>query len=138
MSAAQLATFTLDGGWYGVPAKSVREVVRAMAHTAVPLAPGAVSGLVNLRGDVVMTVDLRTRLGFSAADTDAPLVVVNHGGESVGLLVDTIGDVISVSIERFEAAPHTLTSEARELVRGTYKLPDRLLQELDIAAVLAL
>lgn len=104
----------------------------------VPLAPGAVRGLINLRGQIVTAVDLRRRLALPDPEAGRlPMnVVVRHGDGAVSLLVDEIGDVVEVDQEDFEPPPDTLHGPARELIRGAYKLKDRLLLPLDVERVL--
>jgi purine-binding chemotaxis protein CheW len=136
----QLTTFTLDGGLYGVEVEMVQEVIRYQPTTAVPLAPGTVAGLINLRGEVVTAIDLRERLGLPArpADTDPMNVVVRVGDEPVSLLVDVIGDVVEVCADDFEPQPETVSGVARALLRGAYKLEGRLLHALDVEKVVDL
>jgi purine-binding chemotaxis protein CheW len=130
----QLATFHLGTGLYGVDVQRVREVVRRQQTTTVPLAPPAVAGLINLRGQVVTTVDLRERLDLPPAppQEDPMLVVVLVDGESIALLVDRIGGVIDVSEENFEPPPDTLTGPVRDVILGAYKLDQALLLRLDV------
>jgi purine-binding chemotaxis protein CheW len=134
----QYATFWLGHGLYGIEVERVREVLRQQAITRVPLAPPTVAGLINLRGQVVTTVDLRERLQLAPdQDIQPMLVVVLVGGESVALLVDRIGGVVDVSDEQFEPPPDTLVGPVRELVLGAYKLDGQLLLGLDVAAAVA-
>jgi purine-binding chemotaxis protein CheW len=130
----QLATFTLAEHLFGVEVSRVQEVLRYQPSTKVHLAPEAIGGLMNLRGQVVTSVDLRRRLSLPARSEDAePMnVVVRVDGEVVSLLVDAIGDVVSVSNDVFETPPSTLSSRERELITGAYKLQERLLLALDI------
>lgn len=130
----QYVTFTLDGTLYGITVTRVQEVLRAHTRTQVPRAPETVAGLVNLRGQVVLTVDLRTRLGLTRreADVDPMMVVVQIGGEAVSLLVDRIGDVVDVADDVFAPPPDTLDPATRQLVVGAYKLAERLLLVLDV------
>lgn len=138
MSTAQYVTFTMADKLYGISVERVQEVLPSRTTTAVPLAEGDVAGLVNLRGQVVLALDLRVRLGLPArADGEQMMVVVDLGEEPVSLLVDTIGDVAEVGAEQFEAPPHTLAAELREVITGAYKLDDGLLLALDIDAVTA-
>lgn len=127
-------TFTVDDGLYGVDVQRVQEALRAQARTRVPLAPEGVSGLVNLRGQVVLTVDLRPRLGLPplAEGAEQMMVVVQVGGETVSLLVDEIGDVVDVEPGRVEAPPDTLDVAIRPLIRSACTLDDRLLLVLDV------
>ena len=129
----QFATFYLDKLLFGVEVEKVQEVIRYQEMTRVPLAPPVVTGLINLRGQIVTAMDLRRRLELSQRDAEKlPMnVVVRSGEEAVSLLVDEIGDVLEVEDESFEAPPETLQGVARELIRGAYKLKDRLLLVLD-------
>lgn len=135
----RLVTFTLDGHLYGVDVASVQEVLRGQPQTRIPLAPESVSGLINLRGQVLSAVELRARLGLPdrAVDTEAMLVVVRVAGETIALLVDTIGAVIDVDEEQFELPPDTLTGPSREFLHGAYKLEGQLLLALDIERAVA-
>jgi purine-binding chemotaxis protein CheW len=129
----QFATFYLDRLLFGVEVSKVQEVIRYQETTRVPLAPPIVTGLINLRGQIVTALDLRRRLELAERPADRlPMnVVVRAGDEAVSLLVDEIGDVLEVEDEIFESPPETLKGVARELIRGAYKLKDRLLLVLD-------
>ena len=133
-ATSQLATFWLDGDLYGVEVEHVQEVLRSQSITRVPLAPPAVAGLINLRGQVVTAIELRERLGRPArpAGTEAVVIVVRLHGEAVSLLVDSIADVVDVDLRDFEAPPDTLDGAARDLIRGAYKLAGQLLLALDV------
>jgi purine-binding chemotaxis protein CheW len=133
-TSGQLATFRLDGDLYGVEVEHVQEVLRSQKLTRVPLAPPAVAGLINLRGQVVTAIELRERLGRPPRPqgTDAVVIVVRLHGEAVSLLVDSIADVVDVQAGDFEAPPDTLDGQARELIRGAYKLDGQLLLALDV------
>lgn len=136
--SSQYVTFTLGEKLYGIDVGQVQEVLPSRATARVPLAPADVAGLVNLRGQVVLALDLRARLGLPArGEAEQMMVVVTLGQEPVSLLVDTIGDVAEVDDEQFEAPPQTLAAELREVIRGTYKLDGRLLLALDVDAVTA-
>ena len=129
----QYATFYLDRYLFGVEVNKVQEVIRYQEMTRVPLAASVVTGLINLRGQIVTALDLRRRLEMKdRLDGKLPMnVVVRTGDEAVSLLVDEIGDVLEVEESSFEPPPETLRGEARSLIRGAYKLPERLLLILD-------
>jgi purine-binding chemotaxis protein CheW len=139
-SSQQFCTFLLDGHVFGAPVPRVQEVIQYQEMTRVPLAPEVVSGLINLRGQIVSAIDLRRRLGLQERPMgQRPMnVVVRTRGGAVSLLVDEIGDVIEVGEEAMESPPETLRGFAREAVQGVYKLPDRLLLALDIDHVVDL
>lgn len=135
----QLATFSVEGARYGVDVLHVQEALRSQARTPVPLAPEGVAGLVNLRGQVVLSIDLRVRLGLPPLADDAVpmMVVVRVGGEPVSLLVDEIGDVMDVEESQFETPPETLDPALRDVIVGAYKLGDGLLLALDVERAVA-
>lgn len=135
----QLCTFVLNRHHFGVDVQNVQEVIRYQDMTPVPLASAVVSGLINLRGQIVTAIDLRLRLGLPEREPgQRPMnVVVRTDDGPVSLLVDDIGDVIEVSQDDFEDPPHTLNGTTRGLVRGTYKLRDRLMLTLDMKQVLS-
>jgi purine-binding chemotaxis protein CheW len=137
--SGQFATFWLGDGLYGIEVERVREVLRQQDLTRVPLAPSTIGGLINLRGQVVTSINLRERLELGSADEDAVpmLVVVLVDGEPIALLVDRIGGVVDVDTEQFEPPPDTLTGVVRDLVFGAYKLDGQLLLSLDVEAAVA-
>ena len=136
--AQQFCTFFLEGLFFGSEVEKVQEVIRYQEMTHVPLAPPVVGGLINLRGQIVTAVDMRRRLGLSERPEDQlPMnVVVRTEDGAVSLLVDEIGDVLETEEESFERPPETLQGEARELIRGVYKLKEQLLLILDTDKVL--
>jgi purine-binding chemotaxis protein CheW len=129
----QFCTFFVDGLFFGVEVHKVQEVIRYQGMTGVPLAPAVVGGLINLRGQIVTAIDLRKRLAMSERQGgEQPMnVVVRTADGAVSLLVDEIGDVVEVADSTFEEAPDTLKGVGRDLIRGVYKLKERLLLLLD-------
>ena len=130
----QFCTFFLDGLLFGVEVSRVQEVLSSQNMTEVPLAPPVVKGLINLRGQIVTALDLTSSLNLreDREGKDTMNVVVRTSEEIVSLLVDQIGDVCEVEEDSFESPPDNLEGMARELIRGAYKLEDRLLLVLDI------
>src|SRR5579863_1368854 len=131
---SQFCTFYLDKLLFGVELKGVQEVIRSLEMTRVPLAPDVVSGLINLRGQIVTAVDLRRRLELAPAPpgTRPMNVVVRSEDGAVSLLVDEIGDVVEVEETTFERPPETLRGSIREVITGVHKLKERLVHVLDI------
>jgi purine-binding chemotaxis protein CheW len=140
MTTRKLSTFWVGDDLFGVAVEDVQEVTRSHEVTPVPLAPAAVSGLMNLRGQVITVVDLRSRLGYPPRAAGAPTanVVVRADGSAaasggtVSLLVDRVEGFEDVTGEQFAERPDTVTGPARQLVTGAYKLPGRLLLALDL------
>ena len=131
--AQQYCTFYVDGIHLGIEVLKVQEVLRYQHMTQVPLATEVVSGLINLRGQIVTAIDLRKRLGMPPrADDKLPMnVVIRSDDGAVSLLVDEIGDVMETTAERFERPPQTLVGPARDLFLGVYKFEGSLLLVLD-------
>jgi purine-binding chemotaxis protein CheW len=130
---SQFCTFYLDKLLFGVELQRVQEVIRSLEMTKVPLAPEVVSGLINLRGQIVTAVDLRRRLELPPRPPGPPAmnVVVRTEDGAVSLLVDEIGDVVEVGETSFEPPPATLRSSVRTMISGVHKLDSRLMHVLD-------
>ena len=135
---SQLCTFMVGRYLFGVDVSLVQEVVRLQQITPVPLAVPEIAGLINLRGEVLTAIDLRSRLGLPPAEggREPVNVVVRVDDEPVSLLVDEIGGVIEVSQVPFETTPATVDARVRPLLLGAYTLPDRLLLALNARQVL--
>ena len=134
----QFCSFYLGKQFFGVPVQHVQEVIRYQEMTRVPLVPEAISGLINLRGQIVTAIDLRRCLGMPERQPgELPMnVVVRTSDGAVSLLVDEIGDVLELDPNTFERPPQTLHGSIRKAIRGVYKLPGQLLLELDIVKAL--
>ncbi len=127
----QYCTFYLSGYHFGVAVSHVQEIIRSQKMTRVPLAPRVVRGLINLRGQIVVAIDLKKRLGMQADEGENMNIILRTQDGAVSLLVDEIGDVLEVSDEIFEEPPETLKGLARDLIEGAYKLEGKLLLILD-------
>ncbi|GAA2504373.1 chemotaxis protein CheW [Winogradskya consettensis] len=134
MASRQFATFEVAEQLFGVEVDTVQEVLSYSEYTPVPLAPPAVGGLFNLRGQVIAAVDLRVQLGLPRQTLAGPKmnVILRGDGEPVSLLVDRIGEVVDLDDDAFEPPPDTLSGHTRELVVGTFKLDGRLMLALDV------
>lgn len=130
----QFCTFYLDELLFGVDLRSVQEVIRVQHLMRVPLAPKAVTGLINLRGQIVTAMDLRQRLKLKAQDAAAlpANVVVRSGDGPISLSVDRIGDVVEAEENNFEYPPETVPVSLRKVIVGVYKLDRQLMHVLDI------
>jgi purine-binding chemotaxis protein CheW len=129
----QYCTFELGPLLLGLEARRVQEVLRHQPITPVPLAPKYVRGLMNLRGQIVLVIDLCRRFGAAEGiDNPRPVNVLTHTSSGVvSLLADRIGDVIELDAESFDGVPDTLQGPAREVLVGALRLPERLLLLLD-------
>ena len=136
----QFCTFFVADLFFGVDVLHVQEVLRFQQITRVPQAPEVVEGLINLRGQIVTAIDMRRRLQLPPRDGDrTPMNIVVRTEDGAGsLLVDEIGDVLDVDAASWEPSPENLDTNARDLIRGVYKLKDRLLLVLDTERALDL
>lgn len=135
-AAQQICTFLIGNQTFGVPVSQVQEVIRSQPITPVPLAAEVVDGMINLRGQIVVAIDLRRRLGLNRREAGEPMnVIVRTAAGAVSLLVDKIGDVVEVDESSFEPPPPTTSPETREVLLGIYKLQGRLLHLLDTEKV---
>jgi purine-binding chemotaxis protein CheW len=136
----QYCTFVLDGHLFGIPVASVQEVLREQAVTPVPLAAPEVSGLINLRGQIVTSLNLRERLrlaGQPADEQSVSVVVRTLDGGAVSLVVDRVGDVVEPDPGSLESPPETLDPRVRALVDRVCKLDGELMLMLDTELAVA-
>jgi purine-binding chemotaxis protein CheW len=138
-SMTKLCTFFVDNQFFGIEVDRVQEIIRYQEMTRVPLAPKTIGGLLSLRGQIVITIDLRERLGFEKRpEGQLPMNVLVRSDTGIeSLLVDEIGDVVEVDTDTFEPPPRTLKGIARDMVRGVHKLDGRLLLLLDVNQVVS-
>jgi purine-binding chemotaxis protein CheW len=129
----QFSTFYVGDMFFGVDVLNVQEVLRLQPMTPVPQAPRVIEGLINLRGQIVIAIDMRRRLGLPPRTGDKAWMnmVVRTADGAVSLLVDEIGDVLDMDVANYERPPINLDPAAGELIRGVYKLKGRLLLVLD-------
>jgi purine-binding chemotaxis protein CheW len=136
-SDSEYVTVMIADQVFGLPIDRVHDVFIASAVTSVPLAPREVIGLLNLRGRVVTAMCLRRRLGLPDAENGREMAVgLEHHGESYGLLVDQVGEVMKLPSELCEPNPVHMDPRWTRLSRGVHRLEGRLLIALDIDAVL--
>jgi purine-binding chemotaxis protein CheW len=136
---SQYLTVTIAGKTLGIPVLRVHDVLGSQRITRIPLAPRAVLGSLNLRGRIVTAIDVRRRLGLAerGAERTSMSVVVEHGGDLYSLVVDSVGDVLSLAGSELAPTPVTVTARWQEVSRGVYRLPDQLLVIVDIDRLLA-
>lgn len=136
----QYCTFMVDDLFFGVEVLRVQEVIKYQNMTTIPLSPKTVEGLINLRGQIVTAIDLRSRLELqNREEGQEPMNVVIQTEEgAVSLLVDEIGDVLELTEDTLEPPPPTIHGVARDLVTGVHKLQEQLLLILDTEKVITL
>ncbi len=136
--SSEFVTFRVQDQWLGIPVALVQEVLLSQRLAEVPLAPAEVAGFLNLRGQIVTAMDLRTRLDMpgESALSEAMNVVVRHDGELFSLLVDEVGDVLAIEGPHVEGVPATLDPCWRAVSSGIVRREHDLLLVLDVSALL--
>ncbi len=132
-------TFRVKKQLFGIPVLMVQDILSPDRIASIPLAPPEVRGSINLRGRIVTVIDVRVRLGLPSsteASENAMAVTVEHEHELYTLLVDSIGDVVSLSNDLYERNPATLDSLWREFANGIYRLKGELMVVLDVHRLL--
>ena len=132
-TATQYCTFKVDDKLFGIEVVCVQEVLKAQELTRVPLAPPSVAGLMNLRGQIVLVLDLRVQLGLPPRPAGAPSanVVLRTDEGPISLLVDHIDGVVEPDPECFERTPETTDPHLNSFLLSVGKLDGQLLHVLD-------
>jgi purine-binding chemotaxis protein CheW len=136
-SLREYVTAEIGGELIGMPILRVQDVFIPEGPTRVPLAPPEIAGVLNLRGRIVTLVDMRRRLGLSGGSDKSSLAIgVELRGESYGLLIDAIGEVLKLDEDAREPNPVNLDPRLARVSTGIHRLNDRLLLVLDVDRVL--
>lgn len=134
----QLVTFKLGDEEYGIDILKVQEINRMTEITTMPKAPFSVEGVINLRGKVIPVVNLRKKFGLDIKEVDAQSrIIVVDIGSTVGLIVDSVSEVLRISSDTIEPPPPITGGIGSEYIRGIGKLEDRLIILLDIDKLLS-
>lgn len=137
-SHRELITFRIDDQEFCVDIMSVREIRGWTRATSLPQSPEYIKGVVNLRGAVLPVVDLRRRLGLGAVEPSARhVVIVTHiGARVVGLLVDAVSDILSVTDEDIQPTPDVGCDMVRTFVRGLLAMDGRMISLISLDRIL--
>jgi purine-binding chemotaxis protein CheW len=137
-SVIEYVTATIGGQIFGLPISRVQDVFTPDRLTHVPLAAAEIAGLLNLRGRIVTAIDMRKRLGLPALDDGRPRMAIGIEckGESYGLLIDAIGEVMKLSANSREDNPVNLDPQLARVSAGVHRLDGSLLVILDVDRVL--
>lgn len=137
MAQQEFVTLRLGSQLFGISVMAVQDVMRRQSIAAVPLAPQVIAGSLNVRGRIVTALDMRKLLGM----TDYPepekvmKVVVEHQHELYALMIDAVGDVLSLPVKKLEKVPANLDAAWRGLAMGVFKLEQELLIILDVGSI---
>ena len=139
-AVAEYVTAVIGGQLFGLPISRVQDVFMPERLTRVPLSSVEIAGVLNLRGRIVTVIDVRARLGLARADDGKPpmAVGVDLRGESYGLLIDQIGEVLRLPEESREENPVNLDPRMAKLAGGVHRLDGQLMVILDVDRVLEL
>ncbi len=132
-------SFSIAGQLFGIPVLKVQDVLASYKISRIPLAPPEIMGQLNLRGRVVTAIDIRRRIGLPPRDGNdkSMSIVVENDNELYSLIVDGVGEVLSLDSTAFEASPPTLDPSFRTYAVGVYRLDQGLLVLLDVACLLS-
>ncbi|WP_022940735.1 chemotaxis protein CheW [Psychromonas hadalis] len=135
----QRVTFQLENETYGINVMQVQEILRYSEIAAVPGAPDYVLGIINLRGNVVTVIDTRSRFGLMPADiTDnSRIVIIEAEKQVIGILVDSVAEVVYLKKSEMEVAPHVGTEESSQFIQGVTNRDDGLLILVDLNKLLS-
>jgi purine-binding chemotaxis protein CheW len=137
---SMLVTMRVADQLFGIPVQHVRDVLKEQKVAQIPLAPREISGSINLRGRIVTVVNLRERLRLQDKQegTTHMFVVVEFKGEFYSLMVDAVGEVLTIPTAHIEKSPANLVASWKEVASGIHRLQDELLVVIDIQALLTL
>ena len=138
---AQFVNFRLRDEEYGVDIGSVREITRVVDISHIPESPSFIEGVTNLRGQIIPVIDLAKQFGLAPQEKlpeSARIVVTEVKGQTVGMIVDEVPEVIKIPEENIEPTPELIQTEIRkDYIKGVGKLENRLIVLLDLEKVLA-
>ncbi|WP_163935774.1 chemotaxis protein CheW [Paraferrimonas sp. SM1919] len=134
----QWVTFTLDDEIYGVNVMQVQEVLRVSEIAPVPGTPDYVLGIINLRGNVVTVLDTRTRFGLAdkAIDESARIIIIEAEHQVIGILVDSVAEVVYLNRSEIEQAPNVGTDDSSKFISGVCHKDNKLLILVDLNSLL--
>ena len=135
----QWVTYRLDEETYGINVMQVQEVLRYTEIAPVPGAPDYVMGIINLRGNVVTVIDTRARFGLPPSEiTDSSRIVIIESDEHVvGILVDSVAEVVYLRTSEIDSAPNVGTEESTKFIQGVSNRSDELLILVDLNKLLS-
>ncbi|MFC7292155.1 chemotaxis protein CheW [Hirschia litorea] len=140
MSSTEYVTFQIGSQTFGTSVLEVHDVFRPTQVTKVPLAKPDIAGVLNLRGRIVTAIDARARLGLPPREGDPDDIMaigIEQNGESFGLIIDTVGEVVRLEDVNLEKNPVNLDPIWASVSKGVHRLGDKLLIVMDIGKILA-
>ncbi|MGE0082369.1 MAG: chemotaxis protein CheW [Thiohalomonadaceae bacterium] len=138
--ASRFVTFHLDAEKYGINVMQVREVLKVSEIAPVPGAPDFVLGIINLRGNVVTVIDTRQRFGLQPREMDdaTRIVIIENGEQVVGIVVDSVAEVMNIPSAEIEMAPNVGNDESAKFIQGVSHQGEELVILIDHARLFSL
>ena len=136
----QLVIFQLGGEEFGVEIMQVQEIIRMPEITRIPQSPEYVEGVINLRGKIIVVINLDNRFALNSKelDDDSRIIIVEVGDNVIGIIVDSVSEVLRLSASNVDPAPEIISTKIKaDYLKGVGKLDDRLLILLDLEKVLS-
>jgi len=132
--SVQLVSFKLSNEIYGIEITAIREIILVGDITQIPETPHYIKGLINLRSSVIPVIDLRARFSLAEDEhtSESRIMVLNVGTRTIGIIVDSVSEVLRVSDDQISPAPPTVVSLGHEYMTGLVRIGERLLILLDV------
>lgn len=134
----QACTFYLEDRMYALDVQEVQEVTKGLPITPIPLAPSYVKGLINLRGQIAVSIDLREMFGLPKMEVNefTNNIVCRTDGILMAFPVDRVGEVVYNDYNNFESTPETVSPKIAQFMKGVFKSPHDILSMLDIETII--
>jgi purine-binding chemotaxis protein CheW len=135
----QIVIFEIGAEYFGVSIAAVESIIKMQTITSMPHAPSFVEGVTNLRGKILPVIDLRKRFGLAPqpCNTNSRIIVIADGGIEVGMVVDGVSEVLTLSEDTVEPAPPITASVEAGFITGIAKIDNRLVILLDLGKILS-
>ncbi|ADL12490.1 chemotaxis protein CheW [Acetohalobium arabaticum] len=133
----QLIVFNLSGEEFGVKITKVQEIIRMKEITELPNSSEFMAGIINLRGDIISVIDLRNKFGVTQEETKKTrIIIVEMDDQDVGLIVDSVSEVLRINSENIEDAPDRIAGIKQDYLKGIGKIDERIIILLDLDKLL--
>lgn len=137
LSGERFLSFYLGKEEYGIPLLTVREVIAMPEITPIPFTPSHFLGIMNLRGQVISVIDLRTKFNIKPNQTSETAVIIcDLGSISLGVVIDSVNAVLAPSADEISSKPEIQSSKSSDYITGVYRKGDKLILFLDLAKTL--
>ena len=140
MKSDTYCTFKLSNEKFAINTRKIQEVIKLPAPMRVPLSDKEISGVINIRSEIVVALDLAKKLDIDSIDNDQDLkkmsIIVKNGNEAVSLVIDSVGEVLEIEDGEIEPTPNNIAQNIREFLLGVYTSKNSIISVLDIDRIL--